>query len=73
MMISENFEKKKDANAQNNRKSESNHSMNVEEVHEEVVKEVESGALLKNVLSKELPVEHEKKHNGRMDMFCIKV
>ena len=73
MTESENFEKKNDKNVQNIRKSESNHIMNKGAVHEEVVKEVDSGALLKSVLSKELPLEHEKKHNGRMDMFCIKV
>ena len=54
-------------------KNDDNHIANIEEVHEDVVNEVESGLPLKNVLSKELPVENEKKHNGRMDMFCIKV
>ena len=54
-------------------KNDDHHIANIEEVHEDVVNEVESGLPLKNVLSKELPVENEKKHNGRMDMFCIKV
>ena len=54
-------------------KNDDNHIANIEEVHEDVVNEVENGLPLKNVLSKELPVENEKKLNGRMDMFCIKV
>ena len=54
-------------------KNDDHHIANREEVHEDVVNEVENGLPLKNVLSKELPVENEKKHNGRMDMFCIKV
>ena len=42
-------------------KNDDNHIANIEEVHEDVVNEVESSLPLKNVLSKELPVENEKK------------